>query len=350
MLRRWAVENSQLDMPDRRKTHVKPTPRLGGVGIFTAFLFAVLVFFDISKEARGILAGALVLFVTGMVDDLYGLSAKKKFLGQVAACFVTMAVGHLYIFQLGNLFGLGEIYLPWWFGVPFTCFAVVGVINALNLLDGLDGLAGGFSVIALAAFLLLGWKDSNIVVTVFSAALLGSVIGFLKYNCYPAAIFMGDAGSLTVGFLLAFLAVLMTQQTLAGVQPVVPFIILGLPIVDTLRVMSKRLWRRTSPFVPDRTHVHHRFMDLGLIHRFTVITIYGLTLVWVVLALIFQNEKGYVLLGSYVGSVILFYLALRGITRCKNHLTFLRRDSSRSFRESRLFFLLTRWCSWGYRC
>lgn len=250
---------------------------------------------------------------------------QKKFLGQIAACFVTIAVGNLYISQGGDPFGLGEIILPWWLGMPFTMIAVVGVINALNLLDGLDGLAGGVSTIALGAFILLGWQDGNVQVIMLSTALLGGIVGFLKYNSYPAIIFMGDAGSLTVGFLLGFLAVLMTQQPSASVPSVVPFVILGLPILDTLRVMVKRLLRRTSPFAPDRTHVHHRFLDLGLNHRFTVIVIYGLTLFWTVLALVFRFGKEHKLFGMYLGTAALFYIVLRLTIRYKEHFPFFRR-------------------------
>ncbi len=343
MLRRWAVETGQLDMPDRRKSHVQPTPRLGGVGIFTAFLFSVLVFSPMGQEMRGIIAGALVVFVTGLVDDLYGLSAKKKFFGQISACFITVVTGNLYLSRLGNLFGLGEIVLPWWIGIPFTIFAVVGVINALNLLDGLDGLAGGFSFIALAAFALLGWQDGNLQVTVLSVALLGGVVGFLKYNSYPATIFMGDAGSLSLGFFLGFLALLMTQQPTAGVQPIVPFVILGLPIVDTIRVMLKRLLLLRSPFTPDRTHVHHRFLDLGLNHRFTVIAIYGLTLVWTILALVFRFGSEPILFGTYLGSVGAFYFLLRIAICNKEHLAFFKKDSARSLRESRAYVFLMKW-------
>ena len=138
-----------------------PTPRLGGIAIFLAFLFSAIVFVPISDTVRGILAGTLVIFATGVMDDLNGISARQKFTGEVIACLVTIGVGKLYLTNLGNLFGFGDIVLPAWLGILFTVFAVVGMINAINLIDGLDGLAGGISIIALTTFLILGALDQE---------------------------------------------------------------------------------------------------------------------------------------------------------------------------------------------
>lgn len=342
-LRRWAIEKRQFDVPNGRKVHVRPKPRLGGVAIFLAFLFAMLVFDDVGPQVKGILAGSLIMFATGLVDDLYGLSAKKKFLGEIFGCLVTILVGHLYITNLGNLFGTGNIEMPVWVGVPFTVFAIVGVINAINLLDGLDGLAGGFAAVALGAFALLAYLDGNVTVVSLSAALFGGIFGFLRFNVYPARIFMGDAGSLTVGFLLGFLAVSLTQASGATVQPVVPFIILGLPIIDTVRVMSERLMKRRNPFAPDRTHVHHRFLDLGFHHRFTVIIIHGLTLFWAMVALLCYQQPAHWLLYTYILLSVLFYVALRFSLKYKHRFPILNRDSDRSLRESSIFSMLARW-------
>ncbi|APG25714.1 MraY family glycosyltransferase [Syntrophotalea acetylenica] len=342
-LRRWAIEKRQFDVPNGRKVHVRPKPRLGGVAIFIAFLFAMLVFDDIARPVKGILAGSLIMFATGLVDDLYGISPKKKFLGEIFACLVTIFVGNLHIAHLGNLFGTGSVELPLWLGVPFTVFAIVGVVNALNLLDGLDGLAGGFAAVALGAFLLLGFNDGNLAVMSLCAALVGGIFGFLRYNAYPARIFMGDAGSLTVGFLLGFLAVSLTQGPGATVKPVIPFIILGLPIIDTVRVMSERILRRGNPFAPDRTHVHHRFLDLGFHHRFTVLVIHGLTLFWAVVALLCRDFPAYWLLFGYIVLSVLFYAGLRLSLKFRDKLPLLSRDSDRSLRESQVFQTLARW-------
>ncbi len=337
MLRRWALERGEVDVPDERKVHSAAIPRIGGIAICLAFLFAVLIFVDISREIRGILAGTLVIFLTGLIDDLHGISAKRKFLGEIAACLVTITVGGLYIHNLGNLFGFGAVSLPVWIAIPFTLFAVVGVINAMNLIDGLDGLAGGVSVIALCAFLILAWMDANAPAALLSAALLGALIGFLKFNFYPARIFMGDTGSLTIGFVLAFLALLLTQPQGTTISPVVPVLILGVPILDTLWVMFRRIAKRQSPFAPDKTHVHHKFLDLGFQHRFTVLVIYGISLIWACVSILFYDVPAFWLVGSFLIVSGVHYGLLRYILDHREKFRFLSLDSSRSMRDSRLY-------------
>ncbi len=338
VLRRWALEKNELDQPDERKTHRDATPRLGGIAIAMAFIFSMLVYGDMVREVRGIMAGALIIFFTGLVDDLHGLSPRRKFLGEIAGCLVAMAVGHLYIVRLGDLFGLGSITLPFWAAIPFTLFAVVGVINALNLIDGLDGLAGGVSVIALVAFASLGYFSQMPEVLFLCAGLLGAVLGFLKYNFWPARIFMGDAGSLTVGFVLGFLAIFLTQPPSGSVGPIVPVIILGLPVIDTLWVMIRRfILEKKSPFAPDRTHVHHKFLDLGFHHRFTVIIIYGISLFWAAVSVVFHRAPEYLLLWPYILVSVLSYMALRHILNNRSKFDLLSFDSSRGIRESDIY-------------
>ncbi|MGK2906841.1 MAG: MraY family glycosyltransferase [Desulfuromonadales bacterium] len=333
-LRKWALDQGNLDIPDERKMHDTPMPRLGGIAIFIAFLFAVLVYVPMTQFIRGLLAGGLIVFVTGLVDDLTGLSAKRKFAGQVAACLTTIIVGKLWLSDLGNLFGFGDILLPDWIGIPFTVFAVVGVINAFNLIDGLDGLVGGLSIMALSAFFLIAWIAKDKETAFLTAALAGSLLGFLKYNFYPARIFMGDAGSLTVGFILGFLAIHTTQQTISTISPMVPVLILGLPLFDTLWVLSRRVLHHISPFEADRTHMHHKFLDLGFEHRFTVITIYSIMLFWISAALLFRNAPEYLLLFFLLISALLFYLFLRYILRHPYRFTLLHRDSVSGLRSS----------------
>ncbi|RMG54566.1 MAG: undecaprenyl/decaprenyl-phosphate alpha-N-acetylglucosaminyl 1-phosphate transferase [Gammaproteobacteria bacterium] len=337
-LRRWALETGSLDTPDgERKVHTQATPRLGGVAIFLAFFFAVLVFKDFNLQVRGLLAGCLIIFVTGLADDLVGLSPQRKFAGQILACLVTMGVGGLYLRNLGDLFGLGEIILPIWLAVPFTIFAVVGMINAINLIDGLDGLAGGVSVIALAAFFLMDLHAGSGETMLLSAALLGAVLGFLKYNAYPARIFMGDVGSLMMGYILGFLAVQLTQNPGQQVSPMVPVLVLGVPLLDTVWVMTRRVLQGGSPFVADRTHLHHKFLDLGVQHRFTVLIIYGLSMFWAVVAILMHEQPEYLLLGTYLLGSTFFYLMLRFFLRYPDRLSLPIRDSQRSLRDSVLF-------------
>jgi UDP-GlcNAc:undecaprenyl-phosphate GlcNAc-1-phosphate transferase len=323
-----------VDIPDERKVHDTPMPRLGGIAIFLSFLLAIIVYVPVTPTIRGFLAGGLIIFITGLVDDLTELSSKRKFAGEIAACLATIVLGKLWLVNLGNLFGFGEIILPDWIGIPFTVFAVVGVINAINLIDGLDGLAGGVSMIALTAFFMLGLLQKDMQTALLAAALAGGVLGFLKYNFYPARIFMGDAGSLTVGFVLGFLAVHTTQQPNSTISPMVPIVILGLPLLDTIWVMSKRILTGESPFEADRSHVHHKFLDLGFEHRFTVLIIYSLTLFWACSALFFRSAPEYLLLIFFLGTATLFYLGLRHVLHHPKQFAFLSRDTESGLRAS----------------
>lgn len=341
VLRRWALTTGTVDTPDERKVHKEAIPRLGGVAIYISFLFSALVFIEGSREVRGILAGALVIFVVGLIDDLYGLSARRKFAGEIAGVLVTITVGHLYLTNLGNLFGLGSIVLSQWASVFFTIFAVVGVINAINLIDGLDGLSGGVSVIALASFALLAFHDGNFEIVALCAALLGAILGFLKYNLYPARIFMGDAGSLTVGFVLGFIAVFLTQTPQSSVSPMIPVVIMGLPILDAVWVMVCRIMKGGGPFTADMTHVHHKFLNLGFQHRFTVIVIYGISLFWALIAITIRDWPEYLLLLNYVVVSMACYGALRYLINHRNRHAFFAKDSSASLRETHTYKILS---------
>ncbi len=331
-LRQWALDKGTLDTPDERKIHGFPMPRLGGIAIFLAFLFSVIIYLPINQGVRGLLAGTLIVFATGVVDDLNGLSSRGKFAGQAAACLITILVGKIYLSNLGDLFGFGDIVLSAWVGVPFTVFAVVGVINAINLIDGLDGLAGGVATIGLAAFFLLGWVEDDPVTMIMAAALVGAIFGFLKYNFYPARIFMGDTGSLVVGYVIGFIAVYLTQHTGSTTSPMVPVLVLGLPLLDTVWVMSRRAISGISPFTADRSHVHHKFLSLGFEHRFTVIIIYGISLLWACCALLLRDLPEYLLLLLYLSTAISSYLSLRYVMENREKFSFLKKDSTTEVR------------------
>ncbi len=336
-LRRWALDKQTVDLPDARKVHSAPIPRLGGIAVFLAFLFSALIFTPLSQSLRGLFAGALIIFATGIADDLDGLRSRNKFIGQIIGCMVTIVVGNLWLHNLGDLFGTGPILLPVWLGVPFTVFAVVGVTNAINLIDGLDGLAGGVSVIALTAIALLGLLDGDPLSPFLAAALSGAVLGFLKYNFYPARIFMGDTGSLTLGFVLGFLAVQLTQHDGANVSPMLPVMTLALPLFDAIWVMGRRLIKGTNPFVADNSHVHHKFLSLGFEHRFTVLTIYTISLFWACSAVLLQAWPGYALLLYLLGTAGCCYAVLRYLINHRENFSFFQRDSTGPLRQSVIF-------------
>lgn len=336
-LRRWALDKGTLDHPDARKMHDTPMPRLGGVAIFIAFLFASVIYIPIDNTLRGILAGALIIFATGVVDDLSGLSSRRKFVGEIAACLAMVAIGQLYLTDLGDLFGFGLIVLPVWLAIPFTVFAMVGLINAVNLIDGLDGLAGGVSCIALASFFVLGMFENDQSIMLLCAALAGAILGFLKYNFYPARIFMGDTGSLVVGYLLGAFAVYLTQKSGSATSPMVPVVILGLPLLDTVWVMTKRIRSGLSPFVADQSHVHHKFLSLGFEHRFTVVIIYAISLFWACSALLLRHLPEYLLLFFYLGTALSSYLGLRYLLHHREKFPILLRDAQSGIRVSKTY-------------
>lgn len=322
-IRRWAIDSGVVDFPGERRANNRAIARAGGIAIFIPFIFSVLVYVDINREIRGVLAGSLLIFFTGLIDDLYQLSARQKFMGQISGCLVAVMVGRLYLTDLGNLFGQGNIILPPWAGWLFALFAMVGVINALNFIDGLDGLAGGLSVIALSALFWLALQDNNMPVLALCSGLLGGLLGFLKFNSFPARIFMGDAGSLVVGFLLGCIAILLTQGEGASVNAVVPLMILAVPIVDTLVVMLQRRLKGGSVLSADKAHLHHKIMQLGLDHSFTVFVIHTVALIWALAALVFQDSAEYILFAAVVTGMALMYgginlLRLRKVTLDKS--------------------------------
>ena len=337
VIRNWALDKHIVDSPGSRKVHVENIPRLGGVAILCGFLIPLLLFVEITPALRGLIVGSLIIFATGLIDDIYHLKPKTKFLGQGLACLIVIILGKFYIVNLGNIFGSGPITLPFWATLPFTIFAVIGVSNAINLIDGLDGLAGGVSAIALAAFVLISFQTGNPFVLGVSASLLGSVIGFLKHNLYPARIFMGDGGSLFCGFVLAILAISLTQQGADPVAPILPLVVLGVPIIDTLWVMTRRLRHGTNPFIADRTHLHHKFLDLGFQHRFTVVIIYSFSWLWAGVVIALTTFPDYLFFYGYLAFTLLLYLGLRYILNHKDTFTWTSRDSMAGIRDSVTF-------------
>ncbi|MBP2690180.1 MAG: UDP-GlcNAc:undecaprenyl-phosphate GlcNAc-phosphate transferase [Deltaproteobacteria bacterium] len=271
---RFALRIGAVDLPDGRKIHGEAIPRLGGLAIFSAVIVTLLGSGVPLKGTAPYLCGFLLVAATGFVDDVSRLKPAAKFAGQVlAAGFFVWASGES-LRDLGDLAGTGTVRTGW-FAPFFTVFCMVGIMNALNLSDGLDGLAGGISVIAcvtlgIFAFILRDWTSLTILL-----ALSGGVVGFLRYNSYPATLFMGDTGSLTLGFCLSAVAVRLSQRTGTEVSPVTIVTVLALPAFDTLVVMLSRLLRWQNPFLPDKTHLHHRLMELGLSHTAVVSTLYA---------------------------------------------------------------------------
>ena len=311
---RLAVSIGILDQTDERKIHTGSIPRLGGIAIFFSVLLSSLLFCSIERDIKGYLAGGIIIFLTGLSDDLQEISPRQKFLGEFVAVTVAIVMGGQSLPSLGNLLGAGELFLGS-FALPFTIVAMVGVINSVNLIDGLDGLAGGVSAIAALAFLLLAALAGNYNLMFITAALFGATLGFLKFNTHPAHIFMGDSGSLFLGYSLGYCAINLAVEGGGAVSPVAPLIVLALPIVDTIVVMAGRGRKRTGFFAPDTTHFHHRLLALGFSHSMTVALIYVQSYCFVVAAVIFRNTSDFVLFYGLVAVLALIYGNLRMMER-----------------------------------
>jgi UDP-GlcNAc:undecaprenyl-phosphate GlcNAc-1-phosphate transferase len=273
---RLAVRIGGFDVPGERKVHTRITPRLGGIAIFCSMLFTIIFFCEIDGQIKGFLAGAIVIFLTGLIDDLAGLTPLQKLAGEFLAAVLVVAMGDICVRHLGNPFGLGIIELgP--MAIPFTIFGIVGMINAINLLDGLDGLAGGICTIACVSFAIISFTSGNSALISLVFAILGALLGFLRYNNYPAIIFMGDCGSLLLGYCMGVFSVLLAINGQVPVSPYIPLVILGVPVLDTLVVMVNRKRAGKNLFMPDKTHLHHRLLDLNIGHKYAVLIVFGIS-------------------------------------------------------------------------
>ncbi|MBW1635624.1 MAG: undecaprenyl/decaprenyl-phosphate alpha-N-acetylglucosaminyl 1-phosphate transferase [Deltaproteobacteria bacterium] len=280
-LSRFGMQIGLVDIPNERKVHDVPKPLVGGIGIVIAATFSILAFVP-SFALGGYYAGMILLLLIGVMDDLYDLGHRKKFLAQIVATTLLIYLSNINLSNFGNLIGLGKIVIPdiGWLIWGVTVFSVVGVTNAVNMIDGLDGLAGSISFVSFITFAALSVivGDSNLMLV--NLALAGAIFGFLRYNWSPAALFMGDAGSLCLGFSLSFMALALTQSGLSPVPPVSVLLVMGVPISDTLIVMIRRICKGRSPFKPDNTHLHHILLQHGLDGRKPVTVMLFLSVVF----------------------------------------------------------------------
>ena len=246
---------------------------------------------------RGLLIGALIIVFFGVADDIKNLKPNIKILGQVMAALVITLVGGVKIIDLGNLLAPGII-LPDWASIPLTIFVIVGVTNATNLSDGLDGLAGGMALLIFLCIGYLGVSEKDWVMVMIAIAVGGSVLGFLRFNSYPAQLFMGDAGSQLLGF-VAVVLLIKSSQLSSNISVYLPLIVLGIPILDTLTVMIKRLAEGRSPFSADRNHFHHQLMAIGFYHTEAVLIIYLVQSCLVIYAIAYPDINDWIVILSY---------------------------------------------------
>ncbi len=285
-----------VDLPGDRKIHHAPMAKVGGIAFAVGTVVAMLLWAPKDPIVTSGLIGGAVILLFGAWDDRVGLGYKTKFLGQLIAAAVVVWVGGVHLTTLPFM---GETPLPLWIAVPVTLFLLVAVTNALNLADGLDGLAGGLSLLSFGGMAFLAYLAGDWVVMSMMVAVLGGLLGFLRFNTYPASIFMGDAGSQFLGFYLGLCALVLTDPARGPYSPALISFIWGLPILDTAGVMVQRLLERRSPFVADKNHVHHKLLGFGLSHREAVMVIYGLQALLVSLAFQLRWQSDIAVLAIY---------------------------------------------------
>ncbi len=288
LVKRLAYRLGAVDKPNYRKVHDHVMPRLGGLAIFVAFLIGVVILRPMDESMIAILIGSFVIIVTGVLDDMYEISPKAKLLGQTLAAAIVIFFGDIQIEFINLPFG-GELNFGY-LSIPLTLIWIIGITNAINLIDGLDGLAAGVSTIALLTLAAMAAIMGNVFVLAIALLLAASSSGFLFYNFHPAKIFMGDTGSLFLGFMISVLA-LLGFKNVAFVSLVIPIIMLGVPISDTFFAIVRRLLNKQPPFSPDKSHLHHRLMSIGFTHRQTVLIIYGIAAMFGLAAIIFSMAK-----------------------------------------------------------
>lgn len=308
-----AKDKKLFDEPDERKVHKNVIPTLGGLGIFAGFILALLMGVpkNLASELQYFAAASTVIFFLGIKDDILVLSASKKFIGQLIAAGIIIKFGDIRISNMYGFLGLHEI--PYTASVILTIFTVIVITNSFNLIDGVDGLAGSLGVLTTVVFGTYFYFAGTIPYAVMAFALAGGTIAFLIYNISPAKIFMGDTGSLLLGLINSILVVKFINEasSTAAIFPVesapaIGVAILMIPLFDTLRVFGLRILDRRSPFSPDRTHIHHFLLDLGLSHRWVTVTCVSVNIGFIVLAYFLRHLGTTTLMGILLVTAFAF--------------------------------------------
>ena len=318
-VRMLAIKIKAVDVPkDNRRMHKVPIPRMGGLAIFAGFLVSVLFFVPLGTEFRSILIGALILVVLGIIDDIVALKPKTKFAGQIIAALIP-ALSGVSIHGIVNPFVPGQYSTLGIFSIPFTLIWIVGITNAVNFIDGLDGLACGVSAIATVTMFIIAVLFGETYIALMMAALAGACLGFLPYNMNPAKIFMGDTGSMFLGYILATVSIQGLFKFYAVISFAVPFILLGLPIFDTGFAIVRRLLKGQSPLQADRGHVHHRLIDLGFDQKQSVAILYAFSALMGLTAVILARTNESKLIILAIAVLVCFFLAMSLMSFEKHH-------------------------------
>ena len=308
-VKKIALHINALDIPDARKVHTKPIPRLGGLGIFVGFLVGYMIFGGSSIQMNSILIGSFIIVLTGIIDDIKPISAKAKLLGQIFASCVIVFYGNILlnnvtIWGLDINFGI--------FAYPITILFIVACTNIINLIDGLDGLSGGISSIFYLSTIVICFFQSRFMELEFvlSLIMLGSTLGFLVHNFHPAKIFAGDSGALFMGFTIAVIS-LLGFKTTAITSIFIPLMILAVPILDTLFAIIRRLLKHQSISTPDKQHLHHQLLKMKFSHRNTVLIIYLITALFSTASILYTlNDTKDIFIGRIIYGILMIIVLI----------------------------------------
>ncbi len=323
VVRRFARAFGLVDRPEARRVNVRPIPRGGGLAVAAAFLSVAVIVVIMAdrrlvgpvvipalvepRELGALLIGGLVAGAVGFLDDVLQIRARWQLIGQLAVALGAVILG-VTVDTIANPFGPGQIRLEAMAGA-FTVIWIVGMINSINFIDGLDGLSSGIALIAAATLGLISLTTAvgplgQPFIAVLCFVLAGALLGFLRWNFHPATIFVGTSGVMFIGYTLAVLSIL------GSAKVAIALLVLGVPIIDTFWIIVRRLFNRRSPFTPDRGHVHHRLLDLGLSHTLTVVLIYAITVALATLTFLLSSaaQQLYAFLGVVVASGIVLFL------------------------------------------
>ena len=321
LVKKIAIHINALDIPNERKVHTKPIPRLGGLGIFTGFLAGYMIFGPNTIQMNSILIGSFIIILTGMFDDIKPISAKSKLLGQIIASCVIVFYGNILLTEL-TMWGLNvDLGI---FSYPITILFIVACTNIINLIDGLDGLSGGISSIFYLSTIVICFFQGRFgeLEFILSLILLGSTLGFLVHNFHPAKIFAGDSGALFMGFSIAVIS-LLGFKTTAITSVFIPLMILAVPILDTLFAIIRRLLKHQKISMPDKQHLHHQLLKMNFSHRNTVLIIYAINILFATASIFYTLKDtqdvfiGRIIYGILMIVVLIFVLKTDIITSKK---------------------------------
>ncbi|MBQ9071777.1 MAG: undecaprenyl/decaprenyl-phosphate alpha-N-acetylglucosaminyl 1-phosphate transferase [Bacilli bacterium] len=306
IVKKIAEHVGALDIPDKRKVHNKPMPRLGGLGIYAGFLLGYIIFGIHTTIMNSILIGSFVLIITGIIDDIKPLKASHKLVGQILAALIVVFYGGLLLKDV-SFFGIYINFGIW--AYPITILFILGCINCLNLIDGLDGLAGGISSIFFLTIGIIAYCQGRTGLSVILTFIMfGSTLGFLVHNFNPAKIFMGDSGSMFLGFIIAVITLLGFKSIITS-SIIIPLCILIVPILDTICAIIRRKLKGESIGTPDKSHFHHQLLRKNCSVKTTVLIIYLITALFSAASIIWllvDHQIGYTIYGILMIALMIF--------------------------------------------